>query len=377
MTLLWPPALVSLLRDRAFEHAALAAVPDTALDALFTNVFFASLESEELERHPIRVAFVGRRSLEAIPAAQDAVDASHYRWRALPFTRAARFDAQHLVKLARAAASERLYSMVALVGDELQIVGIAREGFQTGAEVVLKIIAPSPGCLEAWCGARRVLDYVRGAVRTLPENILLAAGPVRRALQSLARAEGVSDAYLSSVAGLVRAVAAHGYGGILAVSAERVPAIGREGFVTDADVPLCAFLERLEREEVYDTAPVVTEALHAEIDRTVAEVGRLTALDGAVILDRALGLRGFGVVLAVAPHVEVVEATDAEGTQRVGFALERRGARHHAAASYAFMHPGSVVFVASVDGGLACMLREPTTSQVLLWRVEPNAVATV
>ncbi|MBI2395578.1 MAG: hypothetical protein HYV09_38790 [Deltaproteobacteria bacterium] len=383
----WPPELVGLVRERVSNHAALAAVADVTIERLLTIVFFASLQSEELERHPIRVAFVGHRSREAIPAAPDAVAAAHYRWRALPFRRATRFDARHLVKLARAASSHRLFSMVALAGDALEIVGIAREGFLTDGSAVVKVVAPSPGTLEVWCGSTRVLAYVRGFVQTPPENVLLAAGPVRRALESFACTEGVSDGYLPAVAGLVRGVAAHGYGGILVVCAERDPALAdEEGFVTDADVPLCVLLQHVERDDVASTAreswigsspsqdtarTVVRDALRAEIERTVAEIGRLTALDGATILDRSLGVRGFGVVLPIAPRVAVVEALDAEAQHRAEFMLERRGARHHAAASYASSHFGSVVFAASTDGGLACMLRESDASPVLLWRFQP------
>ncbi len=387
--LLWPPELVAVLRDRVTEHTALAAVSDVALERLLTTVFFASLQSEELERHPIRVAFVGRRSLEAIPAAPDALAAAHYRWRALPFRRATGFDTRQLVKLARAAASERLFAMVALAADGLEIVGLAREGFRADRDVVLKIVAPSPGTLEVWCGAKRVLEYVRGTVQTPPENVLLAAGPVRRALESFARSEGVSDGYVAVIASLVRSVSGHGYGGILVVCAEGEPALAdEEGFVTDADVPLCVLLQQLERDDVgpaartswispsssEDSARVLRDALHAEIDRTIAEIGRLTALDGATILDRALGVRGFGVVLSVAPRVVIVEALDAEGSHRVEFVLERRGARHRAAASYAASHVGSVVFVASVDGEIACMLRASSSAPVLLWRFAPTAI---
>lgn len=375
----WPPELVPVLRERAPRQAVLAAVSDETLVRLLSTVFFASLQTEELERHPIRLAFVGTRSSSGIPTSQ--------AWRALPFRRTIRFDTYHLVKLARAVSSERLFSLVATAGDELEIVGLAREGFQPDAEV-LKVIAPSPGGLEAWCGTSRVLEYVRGNVRTPPENVLLAAGPVQRALESSARAEGVvSSAYLSAIAGLVRAVAAHGYGGILVVRSESDPLLSHEeGFVTEADLPVCVLLEQLQRDDApiaraswagrppsHDAARLVGDALQAEIDRTIAEIGRLTALDGATILDRSLGVRGFGVVLPIAPQVVVLEALDAEGAQRAALALERRGARHHAAASYASTHPGSVVFVASADGGVACMLRDSEASPVLLWRIQSNA----
>ncbi len=381
----WPPQLVSTLRERLSRHVALAGVPDLVLDALLTTVFFASLQTEELEHHAIRVAFVGRRSLAAIPVVSDPIAAAHYRWRALPFRAPTTFNARDLVRLARAS-SERLFAMVALTrvaAHDLEIVGIAREGFRHDEHAVLKIIASSPGTLEVWSGGERALEYRRGLVRTPPENVLLATGPVRRALESFAREECAPRSYLSSVSELVRAMAAHGYGGILIVSCEASPTFsGEVGYLTESDVPMCALLDQLEREDVIgaerhswiggapanDAAQVVRDAVEAEIERTIEEIGRLTALDGATILDRGLGVRGFGVVLPVAPTVPILEALDAEAARRVDFPLERFGARHRAAASYASTHPGSVLFVASVDGGLACMLRESPGSPVLVWR---------
>jgi len=388
---LWPPQLVSTLRARLSQHVALESVPDAVLDTLLTTLFFASLQTEELEHHAIRVAFVGRRSLAAIPVVSDPIAAAHYRWRALPFRTPTPFNARDLVRLARAS-SERLFAMVALTraaAHDLQIVGIAREGFRHDEHAVLKLIAPSPGTLEVWSGGERAIEYRRGLVRTPPENVLLATGPVRRALESFARDQCAPRRFLSSVSELVRAMAAHGYGGILIVSSEASPTLSAEaGYVTESDVPICALLEQLEREDVIvaerhswlgaapanDAAQVVRDAVEGEIERTIEEVGRLTALDGATILDRGLGVRGFGVVLPVAPRVPIVEALDAEAARRADFPLERRGARHRAAASYASMHPGSVVFVASVDGGLACMLRESPRSQVLVWRFAAQTV---
>jgi DNA integrity scanning protein DisA with diadenylate cyclase activity len=109
------------------------------------------------------------------------------------------------------------------------------------------------------------------------------------------------------------------------------------------------------------------ETLRSEIQRTIGEIGAMTALDGATILDRQLGLCGFGVVLPVRADVSVLEVVDAAGTVRRPFFLEQYGARHRAAASYAATHTGSLVFIASVSGDIGCMLSEEP-SQVLLWR---------
>jgi hypothetical protein len=382
---LFPPDLVPLLRAWLAGHPALRSVSDAALARLLTLVFFTSLQTEELERHPLRLALAGGDSGAAIPLAQGAAETASYRWRALRFRRPVPCDARSLLKLSRAASSGRLFAMVSLEGDALEIVGLAREGFRLDEDRVLKLIAPAPGCIEMWSGGRRVLEYVRGRLQTPPESVLLAAGPIRRALTAAASSAGAPAGYIEAVAGLVREMAAHAYGGILVLGGEAALELPPGDFSVDPDVPLGALLRELSR---YPGTPgrasprarrrgaasvrIVRDALRAEIDRVIHEIGRMTALDGATLLDRGLGLRGFGVVLPILPDVAVSEAIDAEATRQSPLALSQRGARHRAAASYAFASPGSVVFVASADGGLGCLLREPGAPRVLLWRFRPS-----
>jgi len=68
-------------------------------------------------------------------------------------------------------------------------------------------------------------------------------------------------------------------------------------------------------------------------------------------------------------EVRVEEAGDDDATTAQLVDLGSRGTRHRAGAVYANQHPGSAVFVASEDGGVACMLRSPGTDHVKMWRV--------
>ena len=113
---------------------------------------------------------------------------------------------------------------------------------------------------------------------------------------------------------------------------------------------------------------LLIESLRAELALTIAEVGRLTALDGATILDWRLSVLGFGAILPVMTDVVVMEASDAAATSTIAFPLQQYGARHRAAASYASEHPESLVFIASSDGDMACMLRKRSDPHVLMWR---------
>jgi hypothetical protein len=109
-------------------------------------------------------------------------------------------------------------------------------------------------------------------------------------------------------------------------------------------------------------------AFATEVERCIADYGACTAMDGATLLDRDLRLLAFGVVLSVAREIGVAEAVDVEGSRLRSFDLASRGARHKAAATYAQQFPGSVVFVASQDGPVACLFRDPNSPVVVLWR---------
>lgn len=378
--MLFPPELVSHLADDLDRHPALTALPRGVLARLLTLVFFTSLVPEEAERHPVRVAFAGSAAETAMPPAMDLEQAVSYRWRTIRFRRPMPCDRWHLLKLSRAARENRLFAAVGFLDGRLQIIGLAREGLRTDDDDVIKLVAPSPGVLAVSCGARRVLDYVHGRILTPPENVLLGAGPVRRALSSYAAAAGVTSGYIDAVASLVRQLSAHPYGGILVLSDESDPDVPLEsGFTTEAEVSLTELLQELSRQHEVSTRvefaegrnqdrQVIRDVLRAEMERMITDIGRLTAIDGATVLDRRLGLRGFGVILPILPRIVVVEATESEPVHTAPFPLRRRGSRHRAAASYAATHPASVVFVASASGDIGCMLRDPDSARVLLWR---------
>jgi DNA integrity scanning protein DisA with diadenylate cyclase activity len=119
---------------------------------------------------------------------------------------------------------------------------------------------------------------------------------------------------------------------------------------------------------------LLRNAFLTETERVIEEVGALTAVDGAVILNRSLGLMAFGAILRVGRPAMVLEALDAEGTRHRALDFGSRGTRHRAAVTYAAEHPGAVVFVASEDGQVSCVFRDRAHAHVLLWRLGPAVV---
>lgn len=359
---LFPPALAAQLARILPSHTLLNRM-GSAFGEILNAVFFASLQTEEGTRPAIRVAIAGDELTEL---------------KAPPGSRVQRFrspcaaSARNLLRLSRAACSERMLIMVGSTETGFAITGLARDGFAQDNSL-LKIRAPTPGCLEVWLGNQRLLEYAYGHVQTPPEDLLLSTGYVREKLLAVARDTQSPPGYLEAVSSIVRQLAEHSQGGILVLSAKQHPYIPPStSFALEPDSHLSDLLRHLawRPNELFDeTSEVLRQgAVRAEIERTIAEIGRMTALDGATVLDRSLAVRGFGIILPVIPDIRVTQAMDHAATLRRPFPLEQYGARHRAASSYAWSNPGSLVFIASESGDIGCLLRESDGDQVLMWR---------
>src|SRR5687767_4762846 len=101
----FPPALAPAIRALAAAHGYPVSLGNAELEELLTTTFLASLRTEEQEHHPVRIAL-----METPFAALHQDDASPRLYRfAVPVP----FSAKQLVRLARAAPSERLFVAVA------------------------------------------------------------------------------------------------------------------------------------------------------------------------------------------------------------------------------------------------------------------------
>jgi hypothetical protein len=360
----FPPALVPVLRDRS-TSPILAEIDDELLGELLTTVYFAGLETHEGEHRAIRAVFTASVGTDlVIPDGAEAGGAPVYLWKILRFEKARPFAVSELVKLAMASTNERIYGAIATAHGELEISGLACKGVPSEADSMLELVAPRPGTLSVRSGGARLVDYERGTIVAGGEDVVLEQGPVRRALEASARAadmdpEGIRD-YLHAVHALVTAMATHGRGGILVISSESEPHVARAGayrMTRDSSITsLLRLSRRIHRpDDVSSYGFLLRNAFLTEVQRMIEEYGALTAIDGATVLSSGLALVAFGAVLPVA--------------QRAVVDLGPRGTRHRASATYAHDHPGSVVFVASEDGDVSCMLRETIAERVLVWRL--------
>jgi len=391
----FPPALVPVLREHiAMKGGCLAHVPDDVLVELLTTVFWAGLETYEGEHRPVGVVFLGTSTADFVtPEGTEAGAAPLYQWKILRFTTPRPFAIGELVKLAVVGADRRIYVAVNQQRDgSIAIAGLAREGFNVDPDPFIKILALRPGSLSVRSGTDLMLGYERGTTLAGGEDVVFNVGPVRRGLEALARAAGsterVDPDYVKAVQSLVREMAAHGHGGILIVGDDYHPDVLKSApyhMVLDSSLFSLMQLARhlrpsqnespSRRPAADDVAfrSVLRSTFLTEAERVTEELGALTAIDGAVLLNRDLALVAFGVMLPLRHPRALAQANDEEGLHARVIDLASRGTRHRAAATYAANHPGHVVFVASEDGDLSCLFREPAHQRTLLWRLGRSA----
>jgi hypothetical protein len=96
-------------------------------------------------------------------------------------------------------------------------------------------------------------------------------------------------------------------------------------------------------------------ALEQEVFELSRVLANLTAIDGALVLDKRFGILGFGVEVSaeLATPQCVWRALDAEGRDRQAESVENVGTRHRAAYRFVNDHPGGLAVVISQDGGVS------------------------
>ena len=114
-----------------------------------------------------------------------------------------------------------------------------------------------------------------------------------------------------------------------------------------------------------------TSAPLEALERAVFELSRvianLTAIDGALVLDKRLGLLAFGAEVSgeLASPPRVWRALDAEREAREPDDIENVGTRHRAAYRFVYAHPDGLAVVISQDGDVTFVANRD--GEVVLW----------
>ncbi|HEY3494107.1 MAG TPA: hypothetical protein VGK73_05450 [Polyangiaceae bacterium] len=109
------------------------------------------------------------------------------------------------------------------------------------------------------------------------------------------------------------------------------------------------------------------EKLEQEVFELSRAIANLTAIDGAVVLDKRFGLLGFGAEVSAelpAP-ARVLRALDGEGRNRIPEEVEKFGTRHRAAYRFVGDHRDGLAIVISQDGGVSFVAQKD--GEVTIW----------
>jgi len=192
---------------------------------------------------------------------------------------------------------------------------------------------------------RRTIQLVRGARHG---GMILAVDEAEAAAGTAAARHGLRLKYR-----FAQAEPSRRYRTLLLQILERVAAGTSKATVAWSDFALDASsdLERLEQ-AVFEWSRVVAN---------------LTAIDGAVVLDKRFALLGFGAeVSAELPSPSRVwRALDTEGQKREPEDIEKVGTRHRAAYRFVQDHPAGLAIVISHDGGVTFVANR--SGEVVFW----------
>ena len=378
------------------------------LTQLFDVMFYASLETEERQPITFDLTYLNPADPDPHPPRGPRPD----RWRVVPLEKPFPFSIRNLVKVAKA--SDPRTSSFAVFSDEaggLEIWGMVDQGNQYHDFVhydadsgpdrpgVFQTAAVAPGRLNVRVRYDLLAELNVHQI-TRPLGDPLGSGAVREALEpgiqsflQFARdASGgdyvlrgewdfvLADAWLATIARILLRIRGLQHGGALLITPDttlasldlkyeldyerlsdalrRVAAvrvahtkvsdvIGEEFIDAGKDyVPMDLYLdEAVTDEEVRD--------IEIEIDGAVWFISLLSRVDGLVLMDRDLRVRGFGVVItAEQPPAQVFVAGDDHATpaQLTAIPYSDFGTRHRSMMRYCDAVPGAVGFVISQDG---------------------------
>lgn len=262
---------------------------------------------------------------------------------------------------------------------------------RTDGGELIRVAAPRPGVLVFEQGWYECFRFEGGKQLSPSVDVLGTDGPARVAIGQITGMPFSGDGYSSVESALRRLLArmrSTGAGAILALLPQ---APGRETLnrvrFRRADVKLLrrrideAWDKRLRtffRGMVDGTVISLVEvhrrnAERAEADASeraleaaLADLARLSAIDGAVLAGPGLEIYGAGYIIPSAGSPVVSRAQDArlQGREAVPSLY---GARHKAAYAFVADGPGRVAFVVSEDGPVTCALNHD--SEVVTLRV--------
>jgi hypothetical protein len=352
------PYLAARASERRTESELFRPLPSVpALEELLDTAYVASLFEEE-----------GRRVTCAFAYIEPAVAAS-LRYGRFCFTTPLPFTPASVAKLAPAAQPGRTELGVWEEDGRLVIWGLIHHGDRTFAiDVERKPTYFSarilrPGTFTVHFDERLQLLFSRDHGQFFDGSLDLLGTMRSRA--------AVEPWVATALCRLAQRMLAHGHGGTLLVVEKNARGVGLidHHALTPKTRPNMHLADavRLDEETTSSrSGAAVPQSMRRKIEKAHDEaldfVAQLTAVDGAVVLDTALGLLGAGATIqtpdAAMPHEVLVENPRALGHLEAALVSSLGGNRHRSAVCFcAQQECAALALVASQDGDLSYLVR--------------------
>ncbi len=343
--------------------------------AIIDVVFFASMMLEEGGTLPVAV-LIDYGELERVTSVDhDFRDGTPERAWTVTRLDPSPLTPTNLKRIARGVTYGRDAVVVAHPPTGLQITAIARRNLRTDGGNVLRVAAPRPGVLVLEGATYFLTKYEAGEFGEDDLEVVRRDGPLRRALNEC----GVEAEW--DVEELVKQARSTGCGAlILFLRQAATPEMLAQLRFRMSEPDTLPRLKHDQQEyavqrvesEVAATGPTpdppdVLESIKAQHASTRAQVqdyleqmGRLSAIDGALLIDPGLKFLGAGYLVTgrgdQPPPVQ--RALDIAATRFSNF--RGGGARHAAGVRFTDQHAGSVAFIVSADGPVTCITKLET-----------------
>ena len=354
----WVPSLLQLLRQENsvlgphyyrdvhfVEHASLDLescrnrIPSADhLQSLLDTCFFAGIRQEEGRITSFRLAYFPRRL------------ATNIAYASFAFETPLSFDPQQLTKLAPAFDPRSTYIAVDLSANgSLEIWGVVHFGSRLPPDVTglgmptcLNIVVWRPGVLTL-----RFANCVFSFRYSTGQGVLPAVASAQNDIERLT--SPLLD--FSTIKGIGVAMLEKGHGGAvfaIPASASTPDSVSFPKF--KAAVP-CDILKV--RAEAIQRPDGATPANLAELQWAYDFIGSLSAVDGAVLLDSDLNVRGFGAFAKRTDHSSTL--VDLQGKP---YDCRNTGTRHASAVSFCDSVETGLALVVSQDGGTRLFVKQ-------------------
>ncbi len=347
------------------------------LGALLDTAFYASMTTEE-----------GRRATFSLALGKPAEERAHVFAAPIPVT------VKALRKLSAGCDGNRTYLHVWFEAGMWSVFGVSvrnhtpqRSQKLRHGDHRLQVIVRDAGVVEVRWRDDILFSYAEGKGVVLDDQLWVAA-----LVQAALPLPSSNRLALHHLVAIHRAMRQHGSGGALLVVPEMLAdhdleIAYRVGGPKHGPLPHAAINEDHMRRGAgsseRDGEPASPDVLDRyAVDRTEAEcglVGRLTAIDGMVVMDHGMAVHGFGVKMPVPEQLGSVRITHIDGRSQVQsettIGKHFAGMRHKSAAA-AFMKLGTgMALVQSQDGALTVILakdKELTVISPLALLVSPD-----